>query len=138
MTWTFSDGTPDDTGRSISHLFAKTGDYTVSAQIGDGPVATVKVIAQKPPLIVRDTSLLHHKTLKLQLQLAYAGKLVVKLAGVPGRHTFSARMKHGAHSVRMLLPASVRRRGTIVVSLSLGLPTGGTEHLRRAIMLVRD
>jgi PKD domain len=138
VTWTFSDGTPADHGRSISHLFAKVGTYTVWAQIGDGPRASVQVIAQKPPLIVRDTSLLHRKTLKLQLQLAYAGKLVVKLSGVPGHHTFSAKMKHGAHSVRMLLPASVRRRGTIVVTLALSLPTGGTEHLRRAIMLVRD
>jgi hypothetical protein len=92
---------------------------------------------QKPPLVVRDTSLLRKRTVKLQLQLANPGKLVVGLVGIHGSHKLSVKMKRGTHTVRMLLPPTARASGTIVVSLALSLPNGGTERMRRAVMLPR-
>jgi PKD domain/Bacterial Ig domain len=136
ITWDFGDGTVDH-GPTVSHLFTQVNTYTVLATIGNGPPATVTVIVQKPPLIVRDTSLLHKRTVKLKLQIANPGKLTVKLVGVPGSRELTAKMKRGTHTVHMLLPAAARRSGTIVVSLALGLPNGGTERIRRAIMLPR-
>jgi hypothetical protein len=138
ITWDFGDGSKfEDHGPSVSHLYTQVGSYTVSASIGDGPVAHVLVLVQKPPLVVRSTSLLRRRMVKLQLQIANPGKLVVGLVGIRGSHKLTAKMKRGTHTVRMLLPATARTNGTILVSLALGLPNGGTEWLRRAVMLPR-
>ncbi|HEY3612668.1 MAG TPA: PKD domain-containing protein, partial [Gaiellales bacterium] len=136
ITWDFDDGTTD-TGASVSHLFTASKTYTVRARIGQGPVSTVRVIVQAPPVFIRDTSLLHKNTIKLRLRLANAGTLKVSLAGVPGSRKLQAKMKRGAHTVKLLVPKAALHRGTIVVLLSLTGPGKVVVKMRRAVLLPR-
>lgn len=137
ISWDFGDGSAPDHGPSVSHLFSKVASYTVSARIGTGPPYAVKVIVQPPPLVVRETSLLHRDTLELKLQLSGTGKLVVALSGVSGARRLSRTMTRGTHTLRMPIPRSTLARGTIVVSFALTLGNGGVDRLRRAVLLPR-
>jgi hypothetical protein len=136
IVWHFGDGTTD-MGSSVSHLFTRADTYKVTAQIGQGDPAGVSVTVQAPPVLIRDTSLLHKNTIKLRLQLANAGTLKVSLAGVSGSHKLQAKMKRGAHTVRMLVPAAALHRGTIVVLLTLTEPNKVVVKMRRAVLLPR-
>jgi hypothetical protein len=139
ITWNFGDKTKGDKGDSASHLYPKTGTYFVTAQVGDGPPSKpVKVIVQSPPLGLRRTIIGPGGSVALRVQLAYKGTLTVGMVGVPGAHPLKQKLKRGAHTIRMVLPDGVRRRGAIVVNLAVTLPNGGVARMTRAIMLPRN
>jgi hypothetical protein len=143
IRWNFgdsdtSDGERSDHGATAYHLYSHPGTYRVTAQVGDGPPsAPVTVVAQKPPLQIADTSLFGSDTLKLVLQLNVGGTLQARLTGASGVKAITVKLKKGRRTLRMRLPASVRQRGTVVVSFSLSLPAHGVDRLHRAVLLPR-
>jgi hypothetical protein len=138
VMWNF-DGKTTDQGQSVSHLFPTPGTYDVTARVGDnGPPEHIKVIVQKPPLGLKQTTVDGDLTVTLRVQLANSGTLTVGMVGVPGVHPLKQKMKRGAHTLQMKLPQSVRNRGVVLINLTLSLGTSVPDHIKRAVMLPRD
>jgi hypothetical protein len=138
IIWKFGDKTTDQ-GSYVSHLFQTAGTYDVTAQVGDnGTPEHIKVIVQKPPLSLKQTTVDGHGTVGLRVQLANSGTLTVGMVGVPGAHPTKQKMKRGTHTVQLKLPQSVRNRGVVLVNLTLSLGAGRPERVKRAVMLPRD
>ena len=138
IKWKFGDKTAGDQGPYVSHLFQTAGTYVVTAQVGDnGPPAQVKVIVQKPPLDLKQTTVVNGPSGSASSSPTRA-TLTVGMVGVPGVHPMKQKMKQGTHTIQMKLPQSVRNRGVVLVNLTLSLGNGGTEHIKRAVTLPRD
>jgi hypothetical protein len=138
IVWSFGDRTPDDHGAYVTHLFTVAGQYSVTAQFGDdGPPTKLEVFVSPPPLVVRSTLVQPGGSIRLRVKLAAPGTLKLAMMHVSGARTLKQKMKRGSHTIELSLPAGARGRGTVVVKLSLGLGNGGTETIKRAIMLPR-
>jgi hypothetical protein len=137
ITWSYSDGSPGDQGRTATHLFARPGIYKVTARVGDGPPDSVTVLVTKPLLSLNRTDLTG-VTMSLRVQVTSAGKLAIGLMGVPGARSRTIKLKRGTRTVRMTLPPRARTRGTVIVKLELKLTSGGTAKLKRAVLLPPD
>ena len=136
IQWSFGDGS-NDLGKTVSHLFTTVGAFKVTAQIGDGPAASVTVFVQKPPLTITSTSL-KNGLMGMRVKLANAGKLTSGLVGLRGVPHRTVKLKKGTYMLHMQLPASARTRGTVIVKLKLTLPSGGTRTLHRAVLVASD
>ena len=138
IIWKFGDKTSDQ-GPYVSHLFQTAGTYDVTAQVGDnGPPQHIKVIVQKPPFSLKQTAVDGDGTVVIRVQLANPGTLTVGMVGVPGMHPMKQKMKRGTHTIQMKLPQSVLSRGVVLVNLTLSVGSGGSDHVKRAILLSRD
>ena len=137
IDWRFGSdtATPSDRGPSVWHLFSRAGTYTVYARVGTGPPASVKVYVSKPPLSIKRTQLGADGMMQLRVRLGADGKLALGLLGVHGAHTTRVKLKKGTHVLRMRVPASARRRGTLILKVSLSEKNGHVVKLKRAVML---
>jgi hypothetical protein len=131
IIWSFNGTTITDQGKTVAHLFASVGKYSVSARIGGGPPSIVRVFVSKPPLTIKSTDL-RNGVMRLRVQLSAPGKLAVSLLGVRGTHRTFKR-KPGTYTLHMRLPASARKRGTVIMKLSLAGATPRT--VKRAVLL---